>query len=405
MTRPAPHTASTPDGPAAAGSAPAGPAPSADTVAAAFTERTGRPPAGVWAAPGRVNLIGEHTDYNDGFVLPFAIPQRTVLAAAPAPGGTSTVRSAQEDGVVEFTAATVAPGDLPGWAAYVAGTVWAFREAGYPVAELDVELDSDVPVGAGLSSSAAVECAAGVALAGLAGVEVGPTELARIARRAENAFVGAPTGGMDQMASMHGRAGRLVFLDTRDDVVELVPFDLPAHGLELLVIDSRAPHAHAGGEYGARRADCEEAARVLGVRALRDATPDDVTVIADDRVRRRARHVVTENARVLEVVRLLSAGADPREIGPLLDASHVSMRDDFAITVPHIDVAVEAARAGGAVGARMTGGGFGGCVIALCPAEAATAVTDAVRAAYAERGWLAPTVFPGTPSDGAGRLG
>ncbi|ALE73400.1 MULTISPECIES: galactokinase [unclassified Pseudonocardia] len=374
------------------------------TAADAFAADRGTAPSGVWFAPGRVNLIGEHTDYNDGFVLPFALPHRAVVAAGPA-GGRSRVRSAQEpSGAVEFDASTVAPGDVEGWAAYVAGTCWAFREAGHPVADLEIELDSDVPVGAGLSSSAAVECAVGVALAGLAGVEIGPTELARIARRAENEFVGAPTGGMDQMASMHGRAGRLVFLDTRDDTVELVPFELGPHGLELLVIDTRAPHAHAGGEYGQRRADCEEAAAALGVGALRDATADAVERLTDDRVRRRARHVVTENDRVRAVVELLGSGADPREIGPLLDASHTSMRDDFEITVPHVDVAVEAARAGGAAGARMTGGGFGGCVIALVPAEAAAAVTGSVERAYAERGWTAPVVFPGTPSEGAGRL-
>ncbi|MEV1290997.1 galactokinase [Pseudonocardia sp. NPDC049635] len=360
--------------------------------------------SGAWFAPGRVNLIGEHTDYNDGFVLPFALPHRAVVTASVADGGPSRVWSAQQDGVIAFSASTVTPGEVTGWAAYVAGMCWAFREAGYPVAEVDLRLDSDVPVGAGLSSSAAVECAVGMALAGLAGVRVGPTELARIARRAENVFVGAPTGGMDQMASVHGRPGRLVFLDTRDDTVELVVFDPPAHGLELLVIDSRAPHAHAGGEYGARRADCEAAAAALGVPALRDAGPADLASLADDRIRRRARHVITENDRVREVAAILSAGADPREIGPLLDASHVSMRDDFEITVPHVDVAVEAARAGGAVGARMTGGGFGGCVIALCDTDRVGPVISAVRSAYAARGWAAPVVFPGRPCEGAGRL-
>ena len=373
-------------------------------IADTFTARHGTAPTGVWFAPGRVNLVGEHTDYNDGFVLPFALPHRAVVAAATTPGPLSRVRSAQEPDTVTFPAASVVPGDVPDWAAYVAGTCWAFREAGYPVGEVELELDSDVPVGAGLSSSAAVECAVGTALAGLAGVEIGPTELARIARRAENEFVGAPTGGMDQMAALHGRAGHLVFLDTRDDTVELVPFDLPAHGLELLVIDTRAPHAHAGGEYGQRRADCAEAAAALGVRALRDAIPAAVEALADDRIRRRARHVVTENERVRAVVDLLSSGADPREIGPLLDASHTSMRDDFEITVPHVDVAVEAARDGGAVGARMTGGGFGGCVIALCAAGATGAVTASVQRAYAGRGWATPAVFPGTPSDGAGLL-
>ncbi|MBW0107002.1 galactokinase, partial [Pseudonocardia sp. KRD291] len=364
----------------------------------------GRAPAGAWFAPGRVNLIGEHTDYNDGFVLPFALPHRTVVAAAPASGSRTTVSSAQEADVVEFRAAAVVPGDVPGWAGYVAGMFWALREAGHPVPEVDIVLDSDVPVGAGLSSSAALECAVGVALADLAGVVVGPSPLAVLARRAENDFVGAPTGGMDQMASMHGRPERLVFLDTRDDTIELTPFPLAEHGLTLLVIDSRAPHAHADGRYGERRADCAAAAAALGVRALRDATPDAVAALPDERIRRRARHIVTENDRVRDVVALLAGGSDPRTIGPALDASHASMRDDFEITVPHVDVAAEVAREAGAHGSRMTGGGFGGCVIALCDDADVPAVRGAVEKAYADRGWSAPVTFGAAPSEGAGRL-
>ena len=372
-------------------------------IAAEFDTRWGRPPSGVWFAPGRVNLIGEHTDYNDGFVLPFALDKRTLVAAAPASGRTRVVSRAEPD-PAEFDAARVAPGDVPGWAAYVAGVVWALREAGHPVPDADLLVDSDVPVGAGLSSSAALECAVAVALADLAGRTPDRTGIARIARRAENEFVGAPTGGMDQMAAMHGQADKLVFLDTRDDVIERVPFRLARYGLALLVIDTRAPHAHADGRYGERRADCAAAAEALGVRALRDAGAAAVETITDPRIRRRARHVVTENDRVREVVRTLSGGADPRAIGPLLDASHASMRDDFEITVPHVDVAAACARSAGAHGARMTGGGFGGCVIALCDDGDVAAVTASVAAAYAERGWTAPVAFTAVPSDGAARL-
>ncbi|RZT86586.1 galactokinase [Pseudonocardia sediminis] len=378
--------------------------PTAAAVSTGFRSRHGHEPAGVWFAPGRVNLIGEHTDYNDGFVLPFALPHRAVVAAAPASGSGSTVTSAQEPETVTFSAAGVAPGDLPGWAGYVAGMFWAFREAGYPVPELDLVLDSDVPVGAGLSSSAALECAVGVALADLGGVRVDRTPMAVLARRAENDFVGAPTGGMDQMASMHGRPERLVFLDTRDDAIELTPFPLSGHGLTLLVIDTRAPHAHADGQYGERRSDCAAAADALGVPALRDATLEAVEALTDDRIRRRARHIVTENDRVRDVVALLAGGADPRRIGPALDASHASIRDDFEITVPHVDVAAEVARDAGAHGSRMTGGGFGGCVIALVDDADVPAVRGAVEKAYADRGWTAPVTFTATPSEGAARL-
>ncbi len=383
-------------------------------LTAEFEARWGRPPSGTWFAPGRVNLIGEHTDYNDGFVLPFALDKRTLVAAAPSDGRTRVVSRNEPDGAA-FDAATVAPGDVPDWAAYVAGVVWALREAGHPVPDADLLVDSDVPVGAGLSSSAALECAVAVALTDLAGITVDRTEIARLARRAENEFVGAPTGGMDQMASMHGQADKLVFLDTRDDTIERVPFRLAHYGLALLVIDTQAPHAHAGGQYGERRADCAAAAEALGVRALRDATVADLERISDPRIRRRARHVVTEDDRVRDVVDLLSGdtgssargtsiGADPRGIGPLLDASHASMREDFEITVPHVDVAAACARSAGAYGARMTGGGFGGCVIALCEDTDVAAVTTSVEKAYAERGWTAPVTFPAAPSPGATRL-
>lgn len=373
-----------------------------------FSEAFGSRPTGVWAAPGRVNLIGEHTDYNDGFVLPLALARRCRIAAAPAAGERSRVFSLQQEGVVEFDAATVMPGDVGGWAAYVAGMFWALRQRGDAVPNLDMGLDSDVPVGAGLSSSAAIECATGIAIAELASLDVNPTELALTGQRCENDFVGAATGNMDQLASMHGRAGNLVFIDTRSLSVENVPFDLAGAGLALLVIDTRAPHALVDGQYAARRTACEEAARALGVAALRDVTTeqldDALGAIDDATVRRRVRHVVTENARVLQVVEHLRSGGDPREIGSALLASHESLRDDFEVTVPHLDVAVEAAMAAGAYGARMTGGGFGGSAIALVEADAVEQVTAAVETAYAKRSFGPPSIFAASPADGAKRL-
>jgi galactokinase len=360
--------------------------------------------SGRWAAPGRVNLIGEHTDYNDGYVLPLALEQQAVVRAERRGGRTTTVSSRQAPGeAATFDAHTVSPGDVTGWAGYVAGVVWALRSNGYPVGNVDIEVDSDVPLGAGLSSSAALECASGLALAHLFGQRVAKTELAQICRRAENEYVGAPTGIMDQMAAMHGRDGHLVFIDTRTMAVEHVPFDLDGAGLQLLVIDTRAPHRHVDGEYAARRQACEQSARLLGVPALRDAEPEQLAALPSHLLPR-ARHVVTENARVLDVVDSLRSGADPREIGPSLTASHVSLRDDFEVTVPEIDVAFEALLESGAHGARITGGGFGGCVIALVDANSAQASEDAVHTAFEKNGFADPDSFPARPSDGARRL-
>ncbi len=261
----------------------------------------------------------------------------------------------------------------------------------------DIAVDGDVPSGAGLSSSAALECVVAVACRDLVGSVVDPTTLAGYARRAENDFVGAPTGVMDQMASVHGLAGHLLFLDTRTLEVENVPFDLRRHGLALLVVDSKAPHALVDSEYAERRRACEDGARRLGVPALRDVSVDELDTalarIDDDVIGRRVRHVVTEDARVLDVVARLRAGSDPRGIGPFLTQSHASMRDDFEITVPQVDTAVEAALSAGAHGARMTGGGFGGCVIALVEADAVDEVVSAVERAYSEEGFDAPAAF------------
>jgi galactokinase len=383
----------------------------AERVATEFAEAFGGEPDGRWWAPGRVNLIGEHTDYNDGFVLPLALEQGVAAAARVADRPVLRVRSVQEPDTVEIALAEISPESVRGWSAYVAGVAWALREAGHEVPGLDVVVDGDVPPGAGLSSSAALECAVAVAWNDLAGLKLSRDDLAAVTQSAENDVVGAPTGGMDQMASLHGRAGHLVFLDMRSLAAEHVPFDPPSVGLRLLVIDTHAPHAHVDGEYAERRRSCARAAELLGVRALRDVSLGSLDYALArldgpdaELLRRRVRHIVTEDTRVLDVVAMLRAGDDPRRIGPALTASHASMRDDFEITVPEVDTAVAAALGAGAYGARMTGGGFGGCVLALVDADDTGDVLRAVEAAYTDAGYRAPSAFVAVASDGARRL-
>jgi len=377
---------------------------------AAFSERTGSAPEGVWAGPGRINLIGEHTDYNDGFVLPLAIDRQVLAAAAVRTDGLARCWSTEDayaDAPAEVALDDVSPQDPPqGWAAYPLGVAWALRQAGVGVPGFDLVVDSDVPGGAGVSSSAALESAVALALVDLVGAQLSRPDLAVAGRRAENEIVGAPTGVMDQMAALCSREGHALFLDCRSLHFEQVPLDLDAAGLALLVLDTRTTHSHATGEYGERRRACEQAAQVLGVPALRDATPEQVDAARDelgDVVHRRARHVVTENERVLAAVDLLRAG-DLRGVGSLLDASHRSMRDDFEISSPELDTAVEAAQAAGAVGARMTGGGFAGSAIALVGVDEVEAVTGAVGKAFADAGFGAPYLFPVTPAESASRV-
>lgn len=374
-------------------------------VATAFRTEFGHAPEGVWTAPGRINLIGEHTDYNDGYVLPLALPLALTAAASRRTDGRVRFRSLQTGEGFEGAVADLAPGAVPGWAAYPAGALWALLDEGYPVDGLDLLVDSTVPRGAGLSSSAALSCATVLAAAALHGSAPGPAEVARLAQRAENDFVGMPCGIMDQSASMLSAEGHALFLDTRTSRTEQVPFDPPSHGLSLLVVDTRAPHRLVEGAYAERRRSCEDAARTLGVAALRDVTdlPRALAALPDELSRRRVRHVVTENARVLDAVALLRSG-DVAAVGPLLTASHASLRDDYEVTVPEVDAAVDAALAAGALGARITGGGFGGCVIALVAADAAGTCEEAVRAAYRDKGFSAPEVFEAVPSAGARRV-
>ena len=391
--------------------APAGEAQRASAAADLFLARFGEAPDGVWLAPGRANLMGEHTDYNDGFVLPFALSQGTTAAAARRADRALVLCSRQEPGgEAEIALDELAPGQVAGWAAYPAGVAWALGSAGYQVPGACIAIDSDVPAGAGLSSSAALECATALALTELGGVAVSRRELAAIAQRAENEFVGVPSGIMDQSASLLGQGGHALLLDCRSLESSQVPFDPAAAGTRLLLINTRAKHELSDGEYGRRRAECEQAARLLGLPSLRYLTDvADTGRLADPVLRRRARHVVTDNQRVLEVVALLNGAsrgaADAyREIGFLLTQAHASLRDDFEVSWPEADAAVEAALAAGALGARMIGGGFGGSVLALVPGTASGAVRDAITGAYARRSWTAPEFLDAVPSASARRL-
>ncbi len=382
---------------------------------ALLSEMTDAAPLGVWSAPGRVNLIGEHTDYNDGFVLPFAIDARTAVAVAPRTDRLLRVRSSFDDSEASVAIADLdelfaspAPTSVPEWTTYPLGVAWALlRAAGdaATAAGLDLAIASSVPVGAGLSSSAAIECAVAVALNELWGADLSAKDLTRVGRTAENDAVGAPTGIMDQTASMLGQTDAAVFLDCRALATEIVPLGLQAQGLDVLVIDTLVTHAHSTGGYRERRASCEQGAAAMGVESLRDLSVDDLeraASVMDEVTFRRVRHVVTENERVLETVRVLRESG-PRAIGELLLTSHASMRDDFEISVPELDTAVEAAMSGGAIGARMTGGGFGGAAIALVARDTLTAVTDAVTAAFSTSGFRAPRIFTVQPSAGAHR--
>jgi galactokinase len=351
-----------------------------------------------WAAPGRVNLIGEHVDYNDGLVLPFALPWTTVASATASSANSVSVDS-DGMGTVQFPI-EVAPGEVSGWGAYVAGVLWALRDAGHRLPGLDLHISSDVPDGAGLSSSAALTCSVAAAVNAECDIGLDRPTLAGVARTAENDFVGAPTGAMDQLASLLCEADAALLLDCQSMQWRQIPFDLSNDGLTLLLIDTKARHELVGSEYGDRRRDCEAAASALGVSSLREASLDGVEQLSDERLRRRAQHVVTEIQRVAEVAELLEH-RQVADIGPLLTASHNSLRDDFDVSVEALDVTVDAAVSAGALGARMVGGGFGGCVIALCRADDQAAIRQSVQSTYDDRGWDGPTFSNPHPSAGA----
>ncbi|MBV8980886.1 MAG: galactokinase [Acidimicrobiia bacterium] len=333
-----------------------------------FGRWAGRPPAEVWSAPGRVNLIGEHTDYNGGFVLPFAIDRSTTVAVAP-----------RNDGHLRCHSLQVA--DDTGWAKYVRGVVQALAaEVGVQATGADVLVDSDLPTGAGLSSSAALEVAAAAAMAAMSGVALDGRRLAAVAFRAETEFVGVPVGVMDQTVVARAEADHALFLDTRSLEIEQVPFDPAAENLNVVVVDSGVRHQVGDGRYAERRRECEAAAAALGVEQLRDATLEQVEATEmDDTLRRRARHVVTEDARVLETVEQLRRGprgGAVRGIGTILLASHASLRDDFDVSCDELDRIVETAMDKGAFGARMTGAGFGGSALVVVPDRHLSSVLD-----------------------------
>jgi len=344
------------------------------------------------AAFGRVNLIGEHTDYNGGFVLPTTIPQHT-----------SVTLTRRDDGLVRARSTTTSADwqQYPlgreqrrqNWLDYVQGVTWALREAGYDLsAGFDLDIHSNVPLGAGLSSSAALEVALLRAMREEFHLELADVNLALLGQRAENDFVGARCGIMDQMAATLADAGSALFLDTRSLGYRRVP--LPA-AADLVVIHSGVSHEISGGDYNTRRAECEEAARQLGVAQLRDVTPADLPRLDQlpEPLRRRARHVVTEDDRVLAAVEALESGDLPA-LGRLFDASHASMRDDFEVSVPDVDLLVELGQSELRVfGARMTGGGFGGAVVMLAEAGQGRAVGDEVAREYARRSGRSPSVL------------
>jgi len=379
----------------------------------AFEDAYGYPAHGVWSAPGRVNLIGEHTDYNGGLVLPFAIDRRTYCAVGLRSDRLLRVRSETIEGEAIIAIDDLAPQALSGWSAYVLGVAWALGHGteGQPGADLtaasglDVYLTSDVPVGAGLSSSAAIECGIAVALNELWGLGLDRMALARAGRLAENVAVGAPTGIMDQCASLLGEQDHAVFLDCGTETADSIPLHLDRDGLTVLVIDTLVTHAHSNGGYAERRAACERGAAALDVPSLRFVEESDLPraqALLDEETFRRVRHVVTESGRVAATVRALREdGANA--IGDLLLASHASMRDDFEISVPELDLAVESAVRHGAIGARMTGGGFGGAAIAVVAADAAAEIAARVTEEFIAAGFGAPRCFTVTPSNGARR--
>jgi len=379
-----------------------------DAVADTFVDLHGRQPFGVFAAPGRVNLIGEHVDYNGGLCLPMALPHTTYAAVAPRDDDTVTVTSRQQDDSFSGRLDALGPGQVTGWATYAAGVLWALQQDGWEPPGMDIVVDSTVPLGAGLSSSAAIECSVALGITELVGRTLDDelrAALVRACMRAESEVAGAPTGGMDQTIALFARAESALLLDCRDWSTTQVGWDPASADLTLMVVDTRASHSLSDGGYESRRRDCETAARTLGVDLLRDVGDTDAALakLDDERTRRRVRHVFTEIDRVRDAVRQLEDG-DFEGLGASFTASHVSLRDDYEVSAPELDAVVDTALEHGALGARMTGGGFGGSAIALVPTGSVEDVGRAVADAFEEQGWDQPGFLTATPSAGARRL-
>lgn len=383
-----------------------------NTIRAAFTQRFSGAPSFVARGPGRVNLIGEHTDYNEGFVLPCALPFDVLIAARPRADETVVLHSLNFDADASFPLDDIEQTG-PRWAQYVKGVAWAMQQEGLTLRGLDMVIEGDVPVGSGLSSSAALEMAACTAFAHAGGLELDGPRKARIGKKVENEFIGVPSGIMDQFISAMGRAGHALFLDCRDLSHDHIPFDTEAAGLALVVADTAKRRALAESVYGDRVRECAEAVKILaqflpGIQSLRDVTFDQFQVYQPklpDVIRRRARHVVTENARVLGSVDALRFGAI-EGLGAMMNASHDSLRDDYEVTGEHLDAMVEESRKiPGVLGSRMTGAGFGGCTVTLLRAEALEQFLAEVPARYKERTGVDPALYPVAPADGAGIVG
>ena len=362
-----------------------------EKAARAYGERFGDEPDLIASAPGRINLIGEHTDYNGGFVLPCAVGRRVAVALG---------RGGDELYSTNFDEARPLGGEKDSsWADYPRGVAWAFGEAGGGIGGFRAVFSGDVPLGSGLSSSAAIEAATALALDTLFGLEMGRKELAVLCQRAENEYVGVQSGIMDQYASLLCKEGAALLVDCRSLKAENVPLDLKEAGLILLVCDTRVERGLADTGYNDRRATCERAARMLGVEQLREAKKEYLERLSGEELRR-ARHIVSENARVLEAVEALRA-EDFRGLGRLMYASHASMRDDFEISTPELDAFVELAEGSGAPGARLTGAGFGGCAIALVQDGDTDALAQNVRQAFTARSFEEPAFYEFLPAAGA----
>tara|TARA_B110000503_G_C7149931_1_gene414687 strand:- start:985 stop:2115 length:1131 start_codon:yes stop_codon:yes gene_type:complete len=365
-----------------------------------FEELFGSAPEVVASAPGRVNLIGEHVDFLDGFVLPFAISNVTTVAIARNQSKQIRTASMQKSGVIfQREAAKLVPKTGEAWSRYPVGVIWALGIS----TGLDILIDGEVPLGAGLSSSAALECAVATALNSLFELGFSLPELARIAQRAENIYVGMPCGIMDQSVSLMAKAGNALLLDTRDLSTEQIPFDIAPLGLELLVIDTQVHHALVDGGYAERRASCEKAVSDLGITSLRDISVADFLARKselDAKTFSRAFHGVTEMQRVLDAVQLLKSG-DFVGFGEIVSTAHISLRDNYTVSCPELDLAVEISQKFGALGARMIGGGFGGSAIALIKAKDSELIKSEILSAFMAAKFKAPRFFSALPSAGA----
>lgn len=367
-----------------------------------FEKAFGYQSAGVWSAPGRANLIGEHTDYNNGFVFPFGIDRRTFVALAPREDSKCRVASSISDEVFEWNLSEEKPTGMD-WALYPLGVAWTMRE--HAKGGFDAYFVSDVPVGAGLSSSAAIECSIGIALNEIWSAGLSKQEIALLGQKAENVVVGAPTGIMDQTASMLAQPDSAVLIDCKTLETELVPLGLSKKGLVVAVMDTKVSHRHSDGGYRSRREACEKGAATMKVASLRELSAADLPTAEqklDDVTFRRCRHVITENRRVLDAVNALKT-SDMAGLGKLLLESHASMRDDFEISIEELDTAVEVAMSVGAIGSRMTGGGFGGAAIAIIEESKLSELERQCKKVFADKGFAEPNVFAVNPSQGARR--